>query len=64
MLKAEKRQIETEPEDSNYKARLESYSNLLFEMVTKLGYVLPDVKYEDDPLRRKYQPALGFESTT
>ena len=44
------------------KERLESYSNLLFDMVTKLGFVLPDLKYEDDPLRRKYQPAIDFAS--
>lgn len=63
MLKAEKRPVVKEEEKSLQKERLESFSNLLFEMVTKLGYVLPNVKYEDDPLRRKYQPALGFEST-
>lgn len=66
MLQATNRQ--KDPQDSvNHaadKERLESYSNLLFDMVTRLGFVLPDLKYEDDPLRKKYQPAKDYESTT
>ncbi len=64
MLKSTERQI-IEPAEQNVpsdKERLESYSNLLFDMVTKLGFVLPDLKYEDDPLRRKYQPSIDFKS--
>lgn len=40
--------------------RLEAYSNLIFEIVSELGFLLPDIKYEDDPFRRKYQPSLKF----
>lgn len=63
MLQTSERQNEpveaNRPSDKELK---ESYSNLLFDMVTKLGFVLPDLKYEDDPLRRKYQPSIDFAS--
>lgn len=68
MLQAERREAEPtgkgkKPAGESVrieKERLESYSNLLFEMISKLGFLLPEAKYEDDPLRRSYQPSLSY----
>jgi hypothetical protein len=63
MLQAKER--ENEPIEQNRpsdKELLESYSTLLFDMVTKLGFIIPDMKHEDDPLRRKYQPSIDYQS--
>ena len=41
-------------------ARIDNYSNLIYQIVSELGFLIPDIKFEDDPLRRKYQPSLKY----
>ena len=40
--------------------RIENYSNLIFQIVSELGFLITDIKHENDPLRRKYQPSLKY----
>lgn len=41
-------------------SRIESYSNLVYQIVSELGFLIPDISHEHDPLRRKYQPSLKY----
>lgn len=41
-------------------SRIESYSNLVYQIVSELGFLIPDIYHEHDPLRRKYQPSLKY----
>lgn len=56
--KVEKPSLSIFKTDSN---RIENYSNLLYQIVSELGFLTPALGYEDDPLRRKYQPSLKFQ---
>lgn len=40
--------------------KIENYSNLVYQIVSELGFLIPDIKFEDDPLKRKYQPSLKY----
>ena len=44
--------------------RIESYSNLIYQIVSELGFLIPDISHEHDPLRRKYQPSLKYRGTS
>ena len=69
MLKNERRENNVSgksdtPNSSIFKTdsiRIENYSNLLYQIVSELGFLIPDLGHEDDPLRRKYQPSLKFQ---
>lgn len=43
--------------------RIENYSNLIYQIVSELGFLIPDISHEHDPLRRKYQPSLKHRGT-
>ena len=69
MLRGEAREIalippktkKTEPSiiksESN---RINGYCELIYGIVSELGFLIPDIKYENDTLRRKYQPSLKY----
>ena len=40
--------------------RIESYSNLIYQISSELGFIIPTSRNEDDPLKRKYQPSLKY----
>ena len=40
--------------------RINGYSELIYGIVSELGFLIPDTKYENDTLRRKYQPSLKY----
>lgn len=75
MLKSEEREInsssvnksKSKSEPSIFKTdldRIENYSNLIYQIVSELGYLVPETKYENDPLRRKYQPSLKYRGNS
>lgn len=43
--------------------RIEKYSNLIYQIVSELGFLIPDNSNEHDTLRRKYQPSLKYSGT-
>lgn len=44
--------------------RIENYFNLVYQIVSELGFLIPDISHEHDPLRRKYQPSLKYRGTS
>ena len=44
--------------------RVNSYSEIIYSIVSELGFLIPDTKYENDTLRRKYQPSLKYLGIT
>jgi len=40
--------------------RIENYSNLIYQITSELGFIIPDSKYDNDPLKQKYQPSLKY----
>ena len=41
-------------------SKIENYSNLIFQIVSEIGFLIPDNVNENDPLLRKYQPSLKY----
>lgn len=59
-LKKEKEQpiLKTEPN------RIENYSNLIYQISSELGFIIPDNKHEHVPLKQKYQPSLKYRGNS
>lgn len=55
-LKKDKEQpvLKAEPD------RIENYSNLIYQISSELGFIIPDNKHDNDPLKQKYQPSLKY----
>lgn len=66
MLQGEAREIPSKPKKSESSLiktnpdKINGYSELIHGIVSELGFLIPDPKYENDTLRRKYQPSLKF----
>lgn len=43
--------------------RIENYSNLIYQISSELGFILPDTKHEHEPFKQKYQPSLKYRGT-
>ena len=39
-----------------------SYASLAFEIISKLGYILPSSKHAEEIFLQKYQPSMNFKS--
>lgn len=44
--------------------RINNYSDLIYGIVSELGFLVPETKYENDSLKRKYQPSLKYLGIT
>lgn len=40
--------------------RIENYSNLIYQISSELGFIIPDSKHEHEPFKQKYQPSLKY----
>lgn len=66
MLQGEAREIPSKPKKSEQPLikfesdKINGYSELIYGIVSELGFLIPDPKYENDTLRRNYQPSLKY----
>jgi hypothetical protein len=44
--------------------RIENYLNLIYQISSELGFIIPNNKCDNDPFKQKYQPSLKYRGNS